>query len=175
MVGSSRNSTRWRVHEAARDLQAPSHAAGVGLDRLVTPVPEVDHLEHLAHPRWDDPGVDAVELGVQAEVLLGGEVAVERRVLEHEADVPADVVALIDDVEAAHAGGAGGGPHEGAEHVDRRALPGAVGAEEAEDLTASDGERDSADGLSLAVGLDEGLDLDGGWGEGTHGGHCRHA
>ncbi len=124
--------------------------------------PEVDHLEHLAHPRRDDPGVDAVQLGVQAEVLLGGEVAVERLVLEDEADVPADVVALGGDVEAAHAGGAGGGPRERAEHVDRRALAGAVGAEEAEDLAASDGERDAADGLDLAVGLGELVDLDGG-------------
>jgi hypothetical protein len=77
-------------------------------------------------PRRDGPGVDAVELGVQAEVLLGGEVAVERRVLEHEADVPADVVALAGDVEAAHTGGAGGGPGERAEHVD--ALRGRRGA-----------------------------------------------
>ena len=158
-----------RVHQAAGDLQAPSHAAGVRLHRRVTAVPEVDHLEHLAHPRRDDLGVDAVELGVQAEVLLGGEVAVERRVLEHEADVPADGVALADDVEAAHAGGTGRGPGERAQHVDRRALAGAVGAEEAEDLAASDGERDTADGLDLAVGLDECLDLDGGWGEGMHG------
>ena len=163
------------MHQAARDLQAPSHAAGVGLDLLVTAVPEVDHLEHLTHPGRDGAGVDAVELGVEAEVLLGGEVAVERRVLEHEADVPADVVALAGDVEAAHAGGAGGGPRQRAEHVDRRALAGAVGAEEAEDLAGSDGERDAADGLDLAVGLDEVLDLDGGWSGGvhgtTHGGH----
>ena len=52
------------------------------------------------------PAVDAVQLGVQAEVLRRGELAVERRVLEHEADVPADVVAFADDVEAAHTGGA---------------------------------------------------------------------
>ena len=48
----------------------------------------------------DERGVDAVELGVQAQVLLGRQVAVERRVLEHEADVAAHVVALADDVVA---------------------------------------------------------------------------
>ena len=37
---------------------------------------------------------------MQLQVLLGGEVAVERRVLEDEADVAADVVALVDDVVA---------------------------------------------------------------------------
>ena len=75
--------------------------------------------------------------------------------------MPADVVALADDVEPGHAGGAGGGPGERAEHVDRGALAGAVGSQEAEDLAASDGERHVADGLDRAVGLDEVLDLDG--------------
>src|ERR687891_51493 len=104
----------------------------------MTAVPEVDHLEHLAHPGRGDR-----------------------------------------DVEAVHAGDAGGGPRERAEHVDRRALAGAVWSEKAEDLAASDGERDATDGLDLAVGLDEGLDLDCGWVEGiygaAHGGHCQHA
>jgi hypothetical protein len=91
--------------------------------------------------------------------------------------VPADVVPLAGNVEAVHAGGAGGGTRQRAEHVDRRALAGAVGAEEAEDLAAGDGERDAADGLDLAVGLDEGLDVDGGWGGGIqgHGEDCQHA
>jgi hypothetical protein len=88
---------------------------------------------------------------VQPQVLLGGQVAVEHLVLEDEADVPADVVTLGGDVEAAHASGAGGRPRERAEHVDRRALAGAVEAEEPEDLAAGDGERDAADGLDLAV------------------------
>ena len=42
----------------------------------------------------DEARLHAVELGVQLEVLLGGQVAVERRVLEDQADVAADVVAL---------------------------------------------------------------------------------
>ena len=100
---------------------------------------------------------------MQLQVLLGGQVAVERLVLEHEPDVAAHVVALGDDVEAAHAGGAGRGPRERAEHVDRRALARAVGAEESEHLAAIHGERDAADGLDLPVGLDEVLDLDCGW------------
>ena len=51
----------------------------------------------------DERGVDAVELGVQAQVLLGGRVAVERRVLEDEADVATDVVAIAHDVVAGDA------------------------------------------------------------------------
>ena len=74
------------------------------IDRLVAPVPQADHLEHLvASAAATTPRVDAVELGVQAQVLLGGEVAVERRVLEDQADVAAHVVALGDDVVAGDA------------------------------------------------------------------------
>ena len=72
--------------------------------------PQVDHLEHLAHPLRDHAGVDAVQLGVQAQVLLGGEVAVQAGVLEDQADVAAHVVALADDVEAADPRGARGRP-----------------------------------------------------------------
>jgi hypothetical protein len=43
-------------------------------------------------------------------------------------------------------------------------LPAPLGAEEAEDLAASDGERDAADGLDLAVGLGEPGDLNCGGG-----------
>ena len=124
---------------------------------------QVDHLEHLVHPGRRRRRVDAVQLGVHAQVLRGGEVDVQRGVLEDQADVAAHVVALRDDVEAADARRAGRRLGQRAEHVDRRALAGAVGAEEAEDLARRDGERNAADGVDVAVGLDEVVDLDGGW------------
>ena len=78
------------------------------MHRLVAPVGQRSTISSIwSHPGRDDAGVDAVQLGVQAEVLLGGEVDVERRVLEDEADVAAHVVALGDDVEAADARRAG--------------------------------------------------------------------
>ena len=64
------------------------------ITRLVAPVGQVDHRQHLVHPGRDDAGVDAVQLGVQPQVLLGGEVDVQRGVLEDQADVAAHVVAL---------------------------------------------------------------------------------
>ena len=142
-----------RVQEAARDLQAPAHAAGEGHHRRVAALPQPDHLEHLAHAVGDERGVDAVELGVQAQVLLGGQVAVERRVLEDEADVAADVVALAHDVVAGDARAARGRARERAEHVDRRRLAGAVGAEEPEDLAGGDLEAHAAHRLDLVEGL----------------------
>lgn len=150
------------MQQAAGDLQPPAHAAGERHHRLVGAVGEVHHVEHLAHPARDRGGLDAVQLGVQAQVLRGGEVAVERRVLEDETDVAAHGVAPRGHVEAADVGGAGGRGDQRAEHVDGRALAGAVGAEEAEDLAAVDRERHAPDGLDVPVGLGEVDDLDGG-------------
>ena len=92
-----------RVHQPARDLQPSAHPAGERSHDRVLAIPEPDHLHHLLHPRLDEVGLHAVELGVQLEVLGGGQVAVERRILEHEADVATDVVALGDDVVPGHA------------------------------------------------------------------------
>jgi hypothetical protein len=149
-----------RVQEAARDLQASAHAAREGHHRRAAALPQPDHLEHLAHPAGDERGVDAVELGVQAQVLLGGEVAVERRVLEDEADVAPDVVALAHDVVAGDARAARRRLGQRAQHVDGGRLPGAVGPEEAEDLPGRHLEADTAHGLDLAKGLAQVVDLD---------------
>ncbi len=104
--------------------------------RLPAALPQPDHLHHLLHPRRDGLAGHAVELGVQAEVLLGREVAVERGVLEDEPDVAAHGVAFGDDVVAGHQRGAAGGLDQRAEHVDRGRLARAVGPEEAEHLAA---------------------------------------
>ena len=103
----------------------------------------------------DEPGLDPVELGVHAEVLLGGQVAVECRVLEYEADVPTNVVALRDDVMPGDRGAAARRLGQCAEHVDRRRLAGPVWPEEPEDLPGRDFEADAAHGFDLAVGLAE--------------------
>ena len=148
------------VHQAAGDLQAAPHAARERADGPVLAVPQPDHLHHLLHPRGDEVGLHPVELGVELEVLGGGQVAVERRVLEDQADVAPDVVALGDDVVTGHGGPARGRLCQRAEHVDRRRLAGAVGPEEAEHLAHPDLEVDAAHRPDLAIGLDEVRDGD---------------
>src|SRR6185437_5090570 len=86
--------------------------------------------------------------------------AVERRVLEDEADVPADLVALRRDVVAGDARVTARRAHQRAEHADRRGLPRTVGTEEAERLPRRHVEVDAADGLDLAVALDEAANRD---------------
>ena len=83
-----------RVQQAARDLQAPLHPAGEGVDEAGAALPQPDHVHDLAHALLQRPARHAVELAVQAQVLLGTEVTVERGVLEDEADVAPDLVAF---------------------------------------------------------------------------------
>ena len=105
---------------------------------------------------------DAVEVGVEAEVLLAGEVGVQGGVLEDQADVPSDLVPVLDDVIARDPGGPRGGVREGAQDLDRGGLARAVRAEETEGLPGRHGEVDAAHRLDLAVPLDQVGDLDDG-------------
>jgi hypothetical protein len=107
------------VQQAAGDLQAALHAARVGADHGPAPVPQVHHVEDELHPRVQLRPGHAVQVGVEPQVLLAGQVAVERRVLEHQADVPADRVPLPPHVVSGHPRGPRGGIREGAQDLDR--------------------------------------------------------
>src|SRR5256884_7046012 len=67
---------------------------------------------------------------------------------------------LSRDVDARHGGAPRGWPQQRAQHADRRRFPGAVRAEESEDLTGHDCEVDAANRLDLAVALDQLLGRD---------------
>src|ERR1035441_5601471 len=101
---------------------------------------------------------------MQAQVLLGREVAVERRVLEDQADVAPDLVAFAHHVVTGHLGRAATWSHERAEHVDGRRLASPVGTQEAEDLTGANLEIDAPHRLDLIVALDQAVDRHGGCG-----------
>ena len=96
-----------------------------------------------------------VESGVEAEVLLGGQVGVEGRVLEDEADVAPDLVLFGPRVVAGDRCRPGGRVRERAEDLDRRGLAGTVRPEEPEGLAPGHLEVDATYRLDLAVALGE--------------------
>src|SRR5207253_10647353 len=81
---------------------------------------------------------DAVEGGLEAQVLGAGQERVERGLLERGADRRAHLRALPRDVEPGHRRPAARRREEGGEHVDGRRFPGTVRAEEAVDLAGQD-------------------------------------
>src|SRR5579859_4606569 len=150
-----------RVQQAAGDLQPPLHPAGVGGHHVAAPVPQADHLQHLAQPGLESGLRHPVQVGVETQVLLPRQVVVQGRVLEHQPDVAAYSVAFPYHVVACHPGGTRGGIRQGAQDLDRGGLAGAVRAEKPEGLPGRDLEVDAADGIDLAVLLGQRADLDG--------------
>jgi hypothetical protein len=130
------------------------------VDEVAAALPQVDHGQHLLAALARGGPVDAVQLPVEAQVLLGGQVGVKGRLLEDQADVTADLVPLAGDVEAGHRGRAGGRVGQGAEDLDGGRLAGAVGAEEAEGLPRPHVQVDAGNGLDLLVALDQSPDGD---------------
>src|SRR5207302_8419787 len=102
----------------------------------------------------------AVDAAMQVEVLAGGQLVVERGVLEDEADAPANRSRILRDVDAGDARLPGGRPQQRAEDADGGRLPRAIRPEEAEDLALVDRKVDAANRFELAVLLDEARDLD---------------
>ena len=152
-----------RVQQAARDLQAPLHAAGERVDEARAALPQADHLHHLSHALARRPRAarrtarragagSARPSGSRRASCPGrpGRCCAAPRRVRCTTSWPAT---RADPAARAH---------ERAQHVDRRRLAGAVGAEEAEDLAGVHLEVDPAHRLDLVVALDEAVDRDGG-------------
>ena len=149
-----------RVHQPAGDLQPAAHAAGVRLHAWLAALPEPDHLEDLrmrasVHVALGMP----VQLGVEAQVLLGGEVHVERGVLEDEPDVAAHVEPLGTMSWPATTADPAVGSASVQSILMVVDLPAPLGPRKPKISPGADVERDAVDGGELAVALDEPADL----------------
>ena len=94
--------------------------------------------------------VEAVDAAEERDVLIDGQQLVERELLRHVADPPLDAFRIARHVHAADDRRPGGRLEEAAQHPDGRRLPGAVAAEEPEDLPARHVEAHAVDGDELA-------------------------
>ncbi len=81
-------------YQRGGDVEAPTHAAGVGLEGPVTGVGEPELLEQLDGPCGDDGAVQMVEAPDHGEVLPTREVLVHRRVLTGQSDQGPDLLGL---------------------------------------------------------------------------------
>src|ERR1700677_1074850 len=149
-----------RVQQATRDLQPALHTARVGGDHATPPVPQPHHLEHLPQPRRERRLGHPVQVGVETEVLLAGQVAVQGGVLKHQADVAANGVPFPDDVVTRHPGGTRGRVRQGAQDLNRGGLARAVRPEKAEGLARGSLEVDASHGIDFAVPFGQLADRD---------------
>jgi hypothetical protein len=93
------------------------------------------------------------EPATEIEVFLDLHLGVERDVLRQVAEVLADLLGLVKDVEPVDRRAAAGRRHVAGEDLQRGRLPRAVGAEEADDLPLLYFEADAVDGQRLSVSL----------------------
>src|SRR5437879_581446 len=149
-----------RVQQPAGDLEAALHAAGERLHQVVAPLPQLEHPQEQFTPLA--PGVPrhVVQHPVDVHVLPRRELAVETRILEHDAEALADFRAMGGDVETVELERARRRMQQGGEHPDGRGLAGAVRPEERENLPGSHIEGDVVDGHDVPERLDDVLDAD---------------
>ncbi len=156
--GSSSSSTRGPVQDRPRDREALAHALAVGAHHVVAAVAELEALEQLVDARL--AVLDAVHVGVEAQVLLRGEVEVEHRVVRDEADGAAHRHGVLAHVVAGHLDAAGARREQRGQHAQRGRLAGAVGAEDAQEAAALEAEGEALQHLAAAERLAQALDLD---------------
>ena len=149
-----------RVQDAARDLEAPPHAAGEVARDLVAALPEADLVEPVLDPLAQRAAREAVHLSLDREVLADGQVLVGRLRLGNRADRAPHGGPVGDDVVALDTGAARGRRQERRQHPDEGRLAGAVGAEQAVDLAGLDGEGHGVVGDEVAEAFGQPLDLD---------------
>ena len=133
---------RRAVHDGARDGHALLFAAGQLVGALVELVLQTDEAQHLGYLRLDDVAALADYLERERDVLEHGLVRQQLEVLEHAADVAAQVghapvahggQVLVRDVDVALRG-----LHLSDEHADERGLAGAGMAHEEDELARVD-------------------------------------
>ena len=150
--------------ERPGEVEAPSHAARVGLRDPVTGALQAELLEQLVRAAPCLGARELVQASEHPEVLAAREVLVDRGVLTGEPDQPPHLVRLSANVEPADARRAGVGVEQRREDPHRRRLARAVRAEQSEDGSLAHLEIDAVErahlGLARPVDLDEPLCLD---------------
>ena len=138
------------MDERRREVEPALHAAGVALDHPVGGVVQLDERQQLLCAFRRSGGAEAEQPAVQDQQLAARLARVEPRLLERDADPATGLVRVAGDVDAHHLGAPRGDRQQRREHPHGRRLAGAVGPEEAEDLSGADLEVDAAYGLDVA-------------------------
>ena len=150
----------WPGDQAGGQVEAPPHAAGERRDRLAGGLGQVELLQQARRGLAGGRLGDALEPREEHEVLGGGEVLVDRRVLPGHAEQLPDDVRLTADVVAEDLAATAVDRQQRGEHLQHGGLAGTVGAEDAEDLAAVDLEVDVVDRAVVSEVLDQALGPD---------------
>jgi hypothetical protein len=105
-------------------------------------------------------GAEAADFGDEAKEFLDGHLRVGGRALGQVAEFALHGDGVGGDIDAVHGGGAGVGAQEAGDQLHRRGLAGAIGAEEAQDVAAFDGESDTVHSANGAESFNQAFNFD---------------
>ena len=148
------------VEEGGDEVEAAGHAAGKVFHGLAAAVGELDGFKGGVDAGAEIGAAEAVEFAEDAEVLVGGEIGVERDVLRDEAEGEAGDGAGSGERGAVEGERAGVGRAESGDKGHRGGLARAVWAEEAEEFAAGEVEGEAVEGGERAVAFGDGAELE---------------
>src|SRR5204863_8541046 len=131
---------------------------------------QIGEPHHLEHARAAIGTRHLVDARVEGQVLVDGEVVVEREPLRHVADRGLDAFGLVTEIDAEHPAVPLARLEDAAQHAERRRLARPVGPEKPVELAPADLQIEMIDGDDLAETPREATGLDGevGGGRGHH-------
>ena len=143
------------VQQRARKLDPAAVAAGELRGLVVGALGEAEPCQLLLDARLGDRARNAVQAGMEQKIGGDGELEVERRLLEDDAEPRQRRHRIARHVVAHHLDAAGIGGEQAGEQLEQRRLAGAIGAEQGDELAGMGGQADAVDGADRAIGLDD--------------------
>ncbi len=107
------------------------------------------------------PPLDAVQRREVPQVLLDGEIEIQRRLLKHHAHGGESLSRVRADIPPAHPDAALAALEQMRDQREKRRLAGAIGPEKRREFAAMDAERDVFEGEPIAVAETEAVDFQG--------------
>ena len=149
------------VDERKGQVEATLHTARVSADLAIGRLDESHSLEELCAAVLGHIPTQAMEAGLEPDVLPAGQVLIERHLLQRRPDDRPHLASLRHHIQTEHARLPCGGREQGGEDVDGGGLPGSVGPQESVDLARSDRQGHAVHGAYAPLELaDQPLGLD---------------
>ena len=148
------------VHQRAGDDQLLPHPVAVRFGELVLPAAQLEQLEQLVDPALDDRSFLSIQRRREAEELRTGQLVVDEGPVGNVPQPSLGHQRMALNVFARDVHGAGASAQDSRDHPHRGGLAGAIGAQEAEQGSRRNVERQAVHGGERSVPLDETGDSD---------------
>jgi len=146
------------MEQGCDDVEPPLHASGEGSHEMAAPIVQVGGREGLVDALIQQCAAEAIKPAEDPEVLLGGQIVVERDRLGNETQRIAQTAVFGRQFPAVEGDAAGVRLSQSGDKRHERALAGAVGTEEAKEFASRQFQRDAVESDDVAIGFADMID-----------------